>query len=675
MQPCFRNERGVYLVFISLLLVAFFGVAALAVDVAVVTLNQARIKRAADAALAAGMGFRADRGWGYFRNMQLPPSGGIPSVNEDRETELVQLVANVAVLNLNPGASANPATCGSGTSARPCFRSSDGNITVEARYSSNQDFLSISIFNRVLLFFTPVVGRFGFCSSIDSQTGECLLSIEESSEIAPANVALVVDTSGSMNCPNNAAVSEDDSCACRRVGTCATGPGSNSRIETLRESLRDFVSYFNPRRDVLSIIPFNVRAEPFSTSPVATFWARDISGQLAPFGVGPARPIGANPPINGPDPRYQELYQRITNLSGAGNTNPSDGLYAARSDFQGLAATGTPFYVVLFTDGPPTAGTFRFVTPQQNMRTNLAFSYTGPPPAGGPPGQAIRSSVRLDPNNLVTQFSMEWRVGTDFVVGPSPLIRADQVAYGGGAPSAATPLRCGALANGATRAQLQANFPNAMRDGAADCLNNFAFYRDRDFPDQRFISNFPITCLNPNPENPNWDIEECAHSTPDLTQFNTSAAFSAPDNFNSSPDNFPMYYMQNFYHATIDVADNLRGAGATIFSIGLGPPGLPQDGSDPYHRVWDSFRNKSIFLRRVSADLFRIWLTSDITFARTSLGATNTRGYSGYSALPVGNPLQMSVDQPWGQFVEVNRPEKLRAAFNGVAREILMRIR
>jgi hypothetical protein len=491
-------------------------------------------------------------------------------------------------------------------------------------------------------------------------------------------VALVLDTSGSMNSSINLT-------------------SVDTRLEVLRGAVRDFIERLNPNRDFLSMVPFNFRAEdPLNNNPVWSFWVRDGTGTARPFGVGAARSftIPGPPPANvNPTNRYQELFLRLNNLRAAGNTNIADGLFAARRDYQPTGIDGEPFSVILFSDGAPTAATFRPVAPSPAMMSRLQI-------VGDP---------RTSANNLVTQFVINHPgTGTppQSFDGPSPLLRADLVTYGelpGIMVAPDPPLPAPPIARCGTFQSIKTNFHRTMWNtfisgsqsdmlNSEPCLNNLAFYRDRDFPDLAGVGN-RITS----------SVPECMAQTTDelheacLRDWTLGAGF-APDPFNEWQDftqpgtagvwSSPYYYIQHMYNVTIEAADSVRRSNGTVFVVALGPEGSAADpaGNDPYWRLWDSNSRKDPFLRRLADDRFRGCLQEDHSFAlnNISAGIPNSWGYRGHVALSAnanceGTPMSIPIDGTTGRYVAIDSnaadaANRLRDAFVGLANDIIMRL-
>ena len=708
------SERGVYLVFVSFILVAIFGILALAVDISMITLAQVKVRRATEAALTAGLSYRIRQGWGFFRAPADANHLNIPNPDLQKEQDLRRIANEAAHINLDDSQGFTNFECGSGGVQRSCgYRNNDAAVRSWVEYSSNDDLIRAETSIIVPLFFSGLLGRSSACQPYVAQPGApanpapgaCHISFQGNSQLNPARIALVLDTSGSMNCPN----SDTTNCACRtQPGGCAAS--TDTRIFKLRDAVKLFAERLNPRRDLLSMVPYNYRAEdPGIPTPAATFWVRaggngPNANNARPFGDPgtAARPfVFPGPPsatIN-PTSRYNEFFQRVEFLRATGDTNTSDGLYAARRDFDLASLTGQHFTVVLFSDGAPTASTVRFVTPNPEMRRLFNINLAA-------------TAAATDPNNLTTQFVVEFSVANPVpgnppikMPGPSPLMRADQVQYGKIPSNMATPNppfpappvvpRCGTLETNyqdyyksmwAFLAPLNPGDPPAQ-----GCLNNSAFYKDRDQPGQGTgVANYPVTCQGSphNCSSTNADINciICLNNTVpsagqgwDDTQWNEWQDFTHALG-NSGTWSLPYYQLQRNYNAAIDAADNVRRSGGQVIVVALGPTGAAAVAGDPYWKLWDDFSRKDVFLRRLAWDIYRVCSAGNepgFQWRNIPTSGTNFWGYTGYDSMPTcpspGDPL-IPVDGNSGRYVPVVNPNALPSVFSNIAADILLRL-
>jgi len=163
---------------------------------------------------------------------------------------------------------------------------------------------------------------------------------------APANLAIVLDLSDSMDCP-----SEGD-CDCKtpdRVSgaTCEevalTNPGNqNTKIQDLKLAVDDFVGLFDPSYDRIGVVGYKMVAE-----------------ELVQLNSDGSR---------GFDPT---AFDAIDLQVPSGSTNTCDGMMTAYSAYRRLnIINNEEIAYVLFSDGAPTAGRFLFSSPEGTMETS-----------------------------------------------------------------------------------------------------------------------------------------------------------------------------------------------------------------------------------------------------------------------------------------------------------------
>jgi hypothetical protein len=349
------------------LLLLFAG---LAVDTARFWVAKSRLQRSADAAGISGLGLRAVKGWRWIHNGDDPGSVqlGVPGANDGEVARHAEQVAvdNMRAKGLVPEAS----------------------TVVSASFTSQTDTIIVRISHTVPSMLLARLGVLGRCTFAG-----CEIDVSSTAQLAPANVALVLDSSGSMQCPE----APGQSCDCRMMNPpndCASRfAGAQIQDGLKRAVLLDFLKYFNPNRDRISIVPFNIIADP------------DYFSIRGSAGAVPAVPFGAD------RTRYDRFLAKLASLQPLSNTNPCDGLAVAYQDFSaaspGVFDSEATFFV-LFTDGAPNAGRFAVTDTRLDMDDLLA--------AG-------------NPNDWV-HYAIEWNDDGTRYHGPSPLVRRQDVCYG-----------------------------------------------------------------------------------------------------------------------------------------------------------------------------------------------------------------------------------------------------
>jgi hypothetical protein len=222
-----------------------------------------------------------------------------------------------------------------------------------------------------------------FCSTGES----CPVSADAVAQFRPASIALVLDTSGSMRC----GLLKDGSSVCDCLlkappNDCDSLYAGNQRIDALKAAVGQFVSFFNPNRDRMSIVPFNIVADSGGL-----FSLVDASDAPAPFGATQSR--------------YDAFFAKVQGLVPHGNTNTCDGLRTALADMDRASPRvldQDETFFVLFSDGAPTAGRFGYTQPKQPLLDLMAAGY---------------------PNDWV-QYVISWLDSSNNRwTGPSPLVQ------------------------------------------------------------------------------------------------------------------------------------------------------------------------------------------------------------------------------------------------------------
>jgi hypothetical protein len=148
-----------------------------------------------------------------------------------------------------------------------------------------------------------------------------------------ANVALLIDVSGSMQCP------AIGSCDCLPSQGGAGCPAGNTKFDLLLDAVKSFIRMFDDDHDRIVLAPFDLQAQSLAL--------RDFATQLGVESDASTTVIDA-------------LVDAIRNeYVPSGSTNICDAFIEAAADLDVLAGDETKSFV-LFTEGAPTAGRFFF---------------------------------------------------------------------------------------------------------------------------------------------------------------------------------------------------------------------------------------------------------------------------------------------------------------------------
>ena len=512
------KESGYMLVMFAITIGLLLSFSALVIDVGQGYLWKQRVDRAARAAALAGLGFRGLTGWEYC--------------NTTGSNELKAIVQSVATENLS-----SYGNLPSPPNVTPIiYTGTDDKLTVTVSLTTNS-FLAGRL-NNVL----------GFSLGNSASGGKTTISGTHAAQLNPAYIALLLDVSGSMGCPSGSA---NVSCACRLTGNC-TG---RLRTADLADGAEKFRTFFNPNRDVVAVIPFNLAAH------VSFPMKNGIAVQ--PFGT--AR--------NGTTLDAEIAAATLKGLTKS-NTNICDALIRAIEQFDALATdplfagrekvTISPT-VVLFSDGAPNA--FRGIF--TNTNTN-----------------------KLPANTDAYQYSLEWYDGAKTYRGPGPIVPrtvnsangvpdlfGHPIGSGAVAPPVAFGTPCGPVVSDPRYFQSVLDTAATPQTGlTSGCLTSLDFKLPIPSATTEVkISGVPFSDIESEYVDPNWSgVTPAVNGTIHYQNF----------------DQLP-------YYCSIAAADYIRSTfGGTIFTIGLGPAAPVCD--DPMQDADDHLNRKDIFLARLS---------------------------------------------------------------------------
>jgi uncharacterized protein YegL len=480
-------------------------------------------------------------------------------------------------------------------------------------------------------------------------------------QLNPAYLALLLDVSGSMMCPSNA----NTDCNCRLLGNC---PGE--RIQDLVEGVKVFREHFNPKRDVIGVIAFNLAAKVIFPMTTGT------PGAPTPFGSTAARLSDFEDVVG--VAKLQSLVRS--------NTNICDALLEAIRQFQTIANSAqfagrdsryiSPS-VVLFSDGAPNAFRGIFLSP------------------GARPGP------RPPPVWDAYQYSLEWYDSPYTYRGPGPIV--DRVVNASGPTLFGHTITAGSVAPTGSgvwgpitsepryfQSVLDSTQtpPSGQVQGAITNLNFRLPYTLGSRTGAVDITGVPFSDAQSNYIDPNWT--------------NISPAVTAPVNYQN--------FEQLPYYCSIAAADFIRTEFAgSVYVLGLGP-GSSRCG-DPLQDADDHLGRKDYFLERLANSTNA--QISDTQWASThnfsgdrrpidvkASGCADPDGtgprlahrfinvgsppvYVGYKSSAPNTPKDLSPPHPEstnkpldtrGEYLPTQDAKELKGLFGTIAKQILLRL-
>ena len=613
-----------------------FSIAGVAVDMGKLYIVRISLERAAKAGALAGVGYRSLRGWNYFSNYA---AGGATLKTTEGE-ELFNLIFQVMKENMQGGLAVllDPT------------RASDfaNNITFTNTnfYDPQTDTFTINATYQAPTF---IIGRLGAalgaapCPKATDGKYRCPVTVSEKAQLNRAVVALLLDVSGSMNCKAG-----DLTCACRTDNSC----GKSGRvIDALVAALKEFRGFFNPIRDYITVIPFNLAA--FNSFPIVLGTA--ASGPPVSFGSDQIRYTDfINKTNSGDDPAKPNPLGLIPKS----NTNICDAFIEAIAELKRInnLADFHPF-VIAFTDGAPNA--FR-------------GEFLGGVDTAGAVGNLTRGNNPATSTGLTNdwyQYGLEWSTATTPLTtyrGPGPLVNREPTTPGTptplfnhliGVPIAGTPAIWPASSKVCGQAySVSAQHPAVLNFNAAPtttgCLSNLNF-KIPGTGTTAGVRGVPIDVLN-------------SDTTTNLTT-----------NLN---------YAKLPYYCAIEAADYIRSnlaAPATVYTIGVGNPGIPTS-SDPFENVDNPLIRKDNFLARVALDpetlqkqsdgIFTVKPNSKFDFQNLS-DTTPMCPKTAPACYKLGSNIKLFSADVQGEYFATQNANELRTLFSIIAKQILLRLR
>ena len=310
----------------------------------------------------------------------------------------------------------------------------DNNLTIhDPQYNPSADSLTVKVEYQIP---TILVGKlsnvlgFGFNSDPTQSSGDpgrILHTRAHTAALSAANVVLLLDVSGSMLCPITT------NCACRRNNTCPVGEAT--KLSRLVTGVQTFAQFFNPERDRISVIAFNLAARRLfsftdngAPQPLSAATLLDAINDSSGTEVVPKGSAAHNFLV---DTATSTLTNGLTALAGS-NTNHCDALAEGIFELENLSTAlyGPPGngasadrrqlqpFVVLFTDGAPNA--MRGIFNAAEMPAGRCSTYT----TGGGRAPATCAAPRD-----FYHYALEWVVGQTAPLlpltyrGPGPFVQ------------------------------------------------------------------------------------------------------------------------------------------------------------------------------------------------------------------------------------------------------------
>lgn len=640
MKRRYSEESGYILVLAIFVVMGLLAVTMFAIDLGNMYIWRVRLERAAKAGVSAGLGYRTLKGWQAIYGGDNPVYAGIDLSIPSPSAELGTLQIHMRRAFEETIKTANPST-------------EFSYAVTSTAYDLRQDRAALSVEMKVP---TLLIGRlqvFGLPMQCTTTTlsgkPACTITTEQTASLTPANIVLALDTSGSMECEVDDPLNPPlPNCGCRSDPSNPCGSGGRRRIiSELKTAVIEFRRYFNPVRDRIAIIPFNLGAN------------RSFSfiegGNPRSFGNTKNTYDSFMATIGDPDLR--------DGLIPFGNTNPCDAFIMAAEEIRALRGhpsldrQGVRPQIVFFTDGSPNAMRGAFVSQDGSRLTDAKPSAASA--------------------NDWYQYSIEWDDGSLYRA-PGPLFHASVPLFNKSidadgfpvAPVPPTPPPSG------TPVPTPTPLPTPARCGDP--------WWER--PNLQFVGSLSAAEPLPAPTrtrgcltNPDFDIP----GAPGYGVRNVP--------FKSPP---VLYTHQLPYYCTIEAADYIRQQlNGSVFAVGLGqPPDNACFNADPLQDADKSFLRKDNFLSRVALDPAR----TVENLGTNSCSYSNKTNFVSRRAVTIGSCPDHSLDgSPFdagyvpasgsrapnsfppgteGEYVGIESPLRLKVAFARIAKQILLRL-
>jgi hypothetical protein len=353
-------------------LVAILALAGLALDSGSLYRARLALQTAADAAALDGLNYTIKTG-----AAEIVKRAAASSINDaDAISSYLERKSRHTVrVNLNragyPDLKNGPTVAVKGTFYPPTLYVSDDKIVFEyqVELSRRIDF--------VIMDLLPYFGQ-----------GGRTLTVSARATRNRVNLALLLDTSNSMNCP------EAGACSCINDNSC--GSASGRKIDVLADAVKNFLLMFD-KKDQILFVPFNMAAsDPSTFDDLQKDWGIDF--------------------YNASQEQIDAFISYMFSLwQPSSNTNICDALIQAYNGMQAIASESQAAYM-LFSDGAPTAGRFLFSNAAVLNKNLEPWTYQS---SGG----------QFD----YTHYTMRWKPGSGggtTYPGPSVLVQSGMVGFG-----------------------------------------------------------------------------------------------------------------------------------------------------------------------------------------------------------------------------------------------------
>ena len=623
-----------------------FSIAGVAVDMGKLYIVRISLERAAKAGALAGVGYRSLRGWNYFSNYE---AGGVTLKTTERE-ELFNLIFQVMKENmqgrlavlLDPTKASDFADNTTFTNTNFYDPQTD-TFTINATYQAP----------------TFIIGRLGAalgaapCPKATDGKYRCPVTVSEKAQLNRAVVALLLDVSGSMNCPSTGS----PNCACRTSTTPC--PSTGRVIDALVAALKEFRGFFNPIRDYITVIPFNLAA--FNSFPIVLGTA--ASGPPVSFGSDQIRYTDfINKTNSGDDPTKPP---NPLGLIPKSNTNICDAFIEAIAELKRITnlADFHPF-VIAFTDGAPNAFRGEF--------TGAVVNTAAPTTLGDLRRDNNLTQTSTTLTNDWYQYGLEWSTATTPLTtsrAPGPLVNRQLI---GGKPRLVDHIISSTTGIWPTSSKVCGQAYSVSAQHPA--ILNFNATTTPVVPIKGCLSNLNFKI-------PGTGVPAGMPGIAGVSGVPIDLNGSAATKFN---------YAKLPYYCAIEAADYIRGnlaAPATVYTIGVGNPGTTTNCQDPFENVDNPLIRKDNFLARValdpetlteSAGNFTVTPNSKFDFQSTRSNvqicnlATSPGQAVGYTP---GSNTKKTTPDVQGEYFATQDANELRTLFATIAKQILLRLR
>lgn len=445
-------------------MVAFIGLmamAALAIDAGNLYRHRIELQKAADAAVLAGIGYTVqiigDEDPAVPEQNQN--DAGYKAYVEDRAEEI--FAQNLSLIGI---------TNWSCPDDGQCFTYNADAKTMSAKVQIDVDLLLMDAVPWEL-----------FGGSSFSSVG--VVAASASATRSRANLALILDVSGSMRCPAG-----DKDCSCRDAPTgclqLAQQGGVKLKIDTLVEAIQEFAKFYDDD-DRISIVPFSMRGLPIpQDSNLKELMTAAVTSE------GPVNCLLSGLTVGSScDSKWVDMVS---------DSNLCDGLMETFYNMQhkvGFRDGKEEVSAVLFLDGAPTAATLCLGNPTANLPVNQPksewgcdYSYINYMIRW----QANQGSYYFGPSLLVKSQSLQfhWPVAAP----PMPVA---------GNPGVHVPVCHSYLVNGTPSEEYAPSYANDYYKVYDGCVTNLGFKVPGDDSSRVYAANLTYDASNSATSN-NW---------------------------------------------------------------------------------------------------------------------------------------------------------------------------